>query len=201
MVNKNAQLPAQAIDFPLAPRVHIAGVTCSSHVSPTTPFQSLSGRHGSKGTAPSGSHVPNRFWDRIAVGAPSECWPWRGSVDRYGYGRFKLGGRTISASRAAYIVATGADVEGLMICHRCDNPRCCNPSHLYAGTKSDNEKDKYARGRATQKGDQNSASKLSADQVENVRALFRQGMTNVAIGKLMGVHHSTISKIRTGASW
>lgn len=201
MANKNNKMTAEAIDCTQENSVHIAGVTCSSHVSPTIPFQTLSGKSDAKSTDAAGANEPDRFWKWVAVGKPTECWEWQGSCDRYGYGRSTLNGKYIPASRAAYIYATGQDVSGLLVCHHCDNPGCCNPSHLYAGTKSDNERDKFARGGKTHRGTKNPACKLTADQVENIRRLFSQGMTNVAIGKLMGVHHSTISKIRTGNSW
>lgn len=200
MANKNKHLPTQVIDFSSSPGVHIAGVTCSSHVSPTITFQRLSGKDKPENTGVLGSDVPSRFWERVNVKSPSECWPWLGSVDRDGYGRASFNGKKMLASRLAYIMATGKEPDGLLVCHHCDNPPCCNPSHLYAGTKSDNERDKFKRGK-THRGEKNPAGKLSEDQVQNIRRLFNQGMTNVAIGKMMGVHHSTISKIRTGGSW
>lgn len=200
MANKNNADTTQVIDFTSSPSVHIAGVTCSSHVSPTTSFQALSRKSEPKSTEELGTDVPSRFWERVAVKSPSECWPWLGSVDRDGYGRASLKGKKMLASRLAYILATGKNPEDLLVCHHCDNPPCCNPSHLYAGTKSDNERDKFKRGK-THRGEKNPAGKLSEDQVQNIRRLFDKGMTNVAIGKMMGVHHSTISKIRTGGSW
>lgn len=201
MANKNNTLAQEVADFLEGNGVHIAGVTCSSHVSPTIPFQSLSQSSEPESTENSGSGVPDRFWQRVAIGAPTECWMWKGSVNRDGYGRATLNGKPISASRAAYILATGASVDGLLVCHHCDNPGCCNPAHLYAGTKSDNERDKFLRGRVTMAGEKNNSAKLTAEQVEHVRRLFEQGMTNTAIGKMLNVHHSTISKIRTGGSW
>lgn len=200
MTNKSNQKTPQAIDFSTDARVHIAGVTCSSHVSPTIPFQALSGTSEAKSTETAGANEPDRFWKWVDIGKPSDCWPWKGSRDRDGYGRTKLNSKPVAASRAAYAIATGADLTGLLVCHHCDNPACCNPSHLYAGSKADNERDKFKRGK-THRGGKNPASKLSADQVANIRRLFEQGMTNVSIGKMMGVHHSTISKIRTGNAW
>ena len=142
------------------------------------------------------------FWSRVAIGAPAHCWPWMMSNNGDGYGQIKVGGNNWTASRLAFTLATGTPAEGQLVCHHCDNPICCNPAHLYAGSKSDNEKDKVARNRKNPvTGQRNHFAKLSEDQVQNIRRLFDQGMTNVAIGKMMGVHHSTISKIRTGGSW
>jgi len=200
MANDLKKLAPQAIDLPSENGVHIAGVTCSSHVSPTIPFQSLSQSSPPEGAESLGSSVPERFWDKVAVGAPGECWPWRASLDRYGYGRAVLNGKYVAASRAAYILATGNEADGLLVCHHCDNPKCYNPSHLYAGTPSDNQRDKFKRGR-THCGEKNPAGKLTEAQVQNIRRLFDAGMSNTAIGKMLGVHHSTISKIRTGKSW
>jgi hypothetical protein len=201
MQNKKKNIALQDTDFTMGPRVHIADVGGSSPSSPTKPFQEVSRSSEVQFAADCGATVPRDFWSRIDVGRPDECWPWRGSVDRYGYGRVKFLYKTMSASRAAYIIATGTNIGDMLVCHHCDNPKCCNPSHLYAGTKSDNERDKYRRGRATQAGANNSASKLTKEAVENIRRLFKQGMSNVAIGQMLGVHHSTISKIRTGQSW
>lgn len=145
--------------------------------------------------------APDRFWDKVAVGAPAHCWPWMASTKADGYGQVKILSRPIAASRAAYQIATGKDPIGKMVCHHCDNPACCNPAHLYAGTKSDNERDKFARGRRTHWGEGNPARKLSSQQVDHIRRLFNQGRSNTEIGRMLGVHHSTISKIRTGASW
>lgn len=140
------------------------------------------------------------FWSRVAVGAPAHCWPWKLSLNGDGYGQTKVGDRYWTASRLAFELANGPVPQHFLVCHRCDNPSCCNPAHLYAGTKGDNERDKFKRGR-THKGMANPGRKLTQDQVDNIRRLFAQGETNIAIGKMMGVHHSTISKIRTGASW
>lgn len=226
MQNKKNALALEDIDFPQENGVHIAGVRGFESLIAHQPFQQVSSEKVTPHTGEDGPNVPKRtapynrgkpktrkfyrvtdanqhdwFWGRVAIGAPAHCWPWAGSTDRYGYGHAKHGDRTMSASRVAYILATGADVEGLLVCHRCDNPTCCNPSHLYAGTKSDNERDKFRQGGKTHRGMKNPARKLTAEQVANVRQLFQQGMTNVAIGKMLGVHHSTISKIRTGNSW
>lgn len=172
--------------------VHIGKVRSSKLRTPTT-------RHFSD---ISDSGFADYFWSRVAVGAPAHCWPWMLSSNGDGYGQIKVGGSYWTASRLAYVLTTGVAPKTLFVCHHCDNPICCNPAHLYAGTRSANERDKVKRGRNNPaRGERNHFSRLTATQVENIRRLFGQGMTNVSIGKLMGVHHSTISKIRTGNSW
>jgi hypothetical protein len=65
-----------------------------------------------------------------------------------GYGRLVINGKYVGAHRVAYEVSKGRVMEGLFVCHHCDNPPCCNPAHLYAGTHQDNVDDKVRRGRA-----------------------------------------------------
>ncbi len=142
------------------------------------------------------------FWKRVSVSEPGECWHWKASRNRDGYGQIRVNNRYHVASRVAYEIANGTPLNGKLALHKCDNPPCCNPAHLYAGTSSENVNDMISRGRVKPlKGERNHFAKMTAEQVEHVRALFQQGKSNVAIGQLLGVHHSTISKIRTGATW
>lgn len=79
-----------------------------------------------------------------------ECWEWSGCRDSQEYGVLTHGGRTHRAHRVAYELLVGTIPDGLIICHHCDNPPCCNPNHLYAGTNSENSNDMVSRGRARQ---------------------------------------------------
>ena len=75
------------------------------------------------------------------------CIEWTGYTDRKGYGRFSSAGGEVLAHRLAYMMHYGKPVTGLHILHRCDNPKCCNPQHLFAGTNQDNMDDKKRKGR------------------------------------------------------
>lgn len=75
------------------------------------------------------------------------CVEWAGALERKGYGAFKLAGVKIGAHRAALILAGHILPDGCDVCHRCDNPRCVNVSHLFVGTRSDNMQDAKAKGR------------------------------------------------------
>jgi hypothetical protein len=99
-----------------------------------------------------------RFWSRVQIPAPcfdySPCWNWQGSLDRHGYGQFKLGFglSPLRAHRIAYEACKGEIPEGMHVLHSCDNPRCCNPDHLRVGTHADNMADREARGRTWKAG-------------------------------------------------
>lgn len=83
----------------------------------------------------------DRFWARVETGDPSECWPWTGPLSKSGYGSVSLGNKNFITSRIAYELTKGPIPEGLNACHHCDNPKCCNPQHLYPGTHEENMED------------------------------------------------------------
>lgn len=92
-----------------------------------------------------------RFWSKVDRGGPDDCWLWTAKAKCHGgYGAINYGGRgspRLRAHRVAYELTFGPIPEGLVACHRCDVPRCCNPAHLFLGTKADNTHDMMAKGR------------------------------------------------------
>lgn len=91
-----------------------------------------------------------RFWSYVdQSGGPDACWPWMRSVDRQGYGRQVVDGHGWGAHRIAWTLTRGPIPDGLVTCHHCDNPPCCNPAHLFVGTQRENLADMKRKGRST----------------------------------------------------
>ena len=83
----------------------------------------------------------------LMVGPQGKCWEWRGNRDVDGYGRFRWNYEMFGAHRVAWELAHGPVPAGMLVLHRCDNPPCCNPDHLWLGTNVENIADRHAKGR------------------------------------------------------
>lgn len=103
-----------------------------------------------------------RFWSKVDIRSGDECWEWKAFRNKYGYGLFNH----LPAHRMAYRLGVGSIPDGLCVLHKCDNPPCCNPLHLFLGTRADNNRDKKEKGRApSQKGEQNGNAKLTEAEI------------------------------------
>lgn len=173
-----------------------------------------------------------RFWAKVdRSGGPDACWPWTACVGPHGYGLFQSRSRTTSrAHRVAYAMTHGNFDARLFVCHRCDNPPCCNPAHLWLGTTADNVADMVAKGRQATgdqcaarlyperlaRGDANGSrkhperlkrgedagqAKLLTAQVNEIIEALLGGASNVLLARRFGVHRSTIANIRHGRRW
>lgn len=91
--------------------------------------------------------VEERFWSKVKMGEPDECWEWQAYFRGGGYGGFQWLGKPWKSHRVAWILTNGEVPDGLWVLHTCDNPACCNPAHLWLGTRSDNVRDMCAKGR------------------------------------------------------
>lgn len=137
-----------------------------------------------------------RFWAKVAIAGPDECWEWRGARNQYGYGAF--GGRE-RAHRHSYELSNGPVPTGLHVLHSCDNPPCVNPAHLRAGTPKDNSQDKKERGRMViPVGEHNGKSKLTREAVIEIR---NTSATSREMAEKFGVTTMTVQSIRAGHGW
>lgn len=91
--------------------------------------------------------VSARFWSKVNKAAPNGCWEWFGAKTPGGYGTFWTGSEKIQAHRWAWQEANGPIPKGLLGCHKCDNPPCVNPEHIFIGTHKDNHDDAKKKGR------------------------------------------------------
>lgn len=93
--------------------------------------------------------VQSRFWQRVNVRGKNECWEWTGTRSN-GYGSIRVSGKTRKATHVSWEIANGKPFpKGMLACHRCDNPPCVNPAHLFVGTLADNARDMVEKGRHT----------------------------------------------------
>jgi len=145
-------------------------------------------------------------WDRVDKRGPDECWPWMSGVNTWGYGSCAFNGVHTNASRAAYISHHGGIEDGLVVCHHCDNPICCNPAHLFAATQAENLADCRRKGRARgqftggRKHPRHTA-KLTPERVQEARQLYASGVSQSEIARRWGMHSSTISRAVRGEFW
>jgi hypothetical protein len=150
-------------------------------------------------------YVPlaERFW--MKVDKSGECWLWTAYRSRDGYGMIGLERTGVErAHRVAWQLTNGPIPVGLQVLHRCDNPPCVNPAHLWLGTQPENIADMIAKGRARKnplRGSAQPRSKLTEADVHVIRQLIAAGMGNTAIGRRYGVHRVTIHWIRIGKNW
>lgn len=142
-----------------------------------------------------------RLWREVdQSGGPEACWPWVGGPHIKAYGAISHNRRTIHASRAAWIVTHG-DPGRLYVLHRCDNPPCCNPAHLFLGTHQDNMADMAAKKRGM-RGARHNFAKLTDAQVVEMRAAYATGtVTSLDFEKQYGVTRTQAQGIVRGKYW
>lgn len=158
------------------------------------------------------------------------CWEWKGSRSEKGYGLIKVDGKSRRAHRVAAMLWLGFDIDSdLYICHKCDNPPCCNPDHLFIGTHQDNMLDRVIKSGSLErkrqqrfkhvdkvvkqivdalhkfnkkKHNKQHNCKINKDIAEEIRNKYNQGNTSQRkLAKEYGLAHSNIKNIVNGASW
>lgn len=143
------------------------------------------------------------------VESPYGCWEWQGCVQSNGYGRVRVNGRTEYAHRVSYIAHHGEIPEGVDVCHKCDNRRCCNPAHLFIGSRFDNMQDAKKKGRiscgethaAFICGEKGSGAKLTLNQVIAIRRAYQSGAATRDLANISMVSIDNIRSIIRGKTW
>lgn len=144
-----------------------------------------------------------RFWSKVdQSGGADVCWPWLAARQVGLYGVFHPEhGKTVRAHRYALELSLGRKLAGReMACHRCDNPPCCNPIHLFAATHAENMRDMVEKGRS-QRGAVHVEAVLTDEQVLAIRHLGAAGERQADIAAQYGVGISLISMILRGNRW
>ena len=147
--------------------------------------------------------IEERLEEKYTVN-PSGCWEWSANKTHNGYGQIHFNGAQRRAHRVMYELKNGSIPDGLVVCHKCDNPGCVNPEHLFLGTQKENMLDAYKKGRFpvafNQSGEANHRAILSREDVLVIRS--QKGLVSrSALAKEYGVSKSNIQAIHEGRSW
>ena len=130
----------------------------------------------------------------------SDCWEWDGYTRPNGYGRITINQKQEYPHRVAYKAFVGPIHEGYEVCHACDNRKCCNPAHLFLGTRKDNMRDASIKGRL-QKGESRHNAVLTEAKVRKAREMREQGMRVVDIAKQLDVGKTTLGCAIRRKTW
>lgn len=165
-------------------RRRFCSVKCARTFGPKRPIdQRIAGK-----TDKAPGHGPN-----------GDCHVWTASKDANGYGHIRYQQRTWLAHRVVYLLTHGSLSDDVFVCHRCDNPSCVNPSHLFIGTQQDNMDDMVSKGRQRfLSGESHVNSKLTQADVENIRSDTR---LHRVIAAQYGVSRGLVSHIKRGVAW
>ena len=144
----------------------------------------------------------NPEWNDVflhRVKASGDCLEFTGALDRKGYGRQSFRGKAWLSHRVSYEVATGPIPDGMFVCHKCDNPACVNPDHLFAGSHRDNTDDMLRKGRSQRRrGESHSRVKLTGEQVVAIKLDPR---THREIAGDYGISLGYVHSLKVGRAW
>jgi len=151
--------------------------------------------YANKPTTPLG----DRLWAKVdRSGGPEACWPWTGATTHFGHGNIRHGSATLITSRVVWELTHGPIPEDQYVLHSCDNPPCCNPAHLFLGTKKDNSEDMVQKDRSMA-GEAHPQVKLTDADVAFIREAYRaRSMSGREMARRFGVTEGTISLIARG---
>ncbi len=140
--------------------------------------------------------IMDRFMEKVEFDTNGGCWLWAAKTD-YGYGRFSVGYKSYRAHRFSYQTFVGEIPEGILVCHRCDIPPCCNPDHLFLGTDAENVADMIAKDRSP-RGRRHPMATLSETDIADIRASKERG---AHLARMYGVSRTTVCDILKRRTW
>jgi hypothetical protein len=147
---------------------------------------------------------------RYTVDSDTGCWNWNHYKKPSGYGTYWNGKKTVNAHKHYYEQANGPVPAGLQLCHKCNNPSCVNPDHMYVGTAKENASDKVKSNRCYRPiGSKNGMSKLTEHDVEIIREMYRRHPSgkkqrtglSTFLSSWFGITSSTVSMIKYKKRW
>jgi len=147
--------------------------------------------------------LEERFWRKVRR-TEHGCWEWLGAGRAGGYGHFNVGNRYVRVHRFSYELAYGPIPPGHVICHRCDNPRCVRPDHLFAGTVRDNMSDCRDKGRLGEKrrlGPANGATRVTPEVAKLIKEARARGVSRPELSKQYRISVYTITMITSNKHW
>ena len=149
--------------------------------------------------------LANRFWKKVPKNHTNNCWKWGGTIMVNGYGTLTIRPNKYYAHRASWMINRGPIPDGLHVLHKCDNPPCVNPEHLFLGTQRDNNNDKIRKGRArggSMKGESHPLVKMTNGKIKEIRARYKAGgITQGDLASQYGMSQPGVSAIITGRLW
>lgn len=151
-------------------------------------------------------HFNERFWSKVEIGENDECWEWSAAQHEFGYGAFRVGSKAkktacnAKSHRIAWMLFNGPIPKNRHVLHHCDNPPCCNPSHLFLGNDLVNQIDRTRKGRGNT-GSNHPMAILNEEQVSKIKSRLFTNEVQQRIAEEFGISPQALSSIKFGRTW